>query len=114
MIVWNMSQDEDGEVTLDKLNEFVFVEEDEVEDPEYSEESSGESDDSLEYESEDDGPRREYDLRAPACHSYALADDIKPVTVKFEWDQLIVAHEEGDVTLEKLKELVFEEEDDDE
>jgi len=105
---------EDGEVTLDKLKEFVFVEEDEIEDPEYSEESSGESDDSLEYESVDDAPRREYDLRAPGSHSYELADDIKPVTVKFEWDQLIVPHEEGDVTLEKLKELVFEEEDDDE
>jgi len=105
---------EDGEVTLDKLNEFVFVDEDEVEDPEYSEESSGESDDSLEYESENDSPRREYDLRAPASLSYELADDIKPVTVKFEWDQLIVPHEEGDITLEKLKELIFEEEDDDE
>merc|ERR1719315_785644 len=114
MIVWNMSQDEDGEVTLNKLNEFVFVDEDEVEDPEYSEESSGESDDSLEYESENDSPRREYDLRAPAIHSYEVADDIKPVTVKFEWDQLIVPHEEGDITLEKLKELIFEEEDDDE
>merc|ERR550519_441641 len=41
-------------------------------------------------------------------------DNSKPVTVKFEWDQLIVSHEEGDVTLEKLKEFVFEEDDDDE
>merc|ERR1719315_525700 len=112
MIVWNMSQDEDGEVTLNKLNEFVFVDEDEVEDPEYSEENSGESDDSLEYESENESPRREYDLRAPASLSYELADDIKPVTVKFEWDQLIIPHEEGDITLEKLKELIFEEDDD--
>jgi len=105
-------QDED--VTLDKLKEFVFVDEDEAEDPEYSEESSGESEDSLEYESENEAPR-EYDLRAPAIdHSYEVADDIKPVTVKFEWDQLIVPHEEGDVTLEKLKEFVFEDDDDDE
>merc|ERR1719369_903029 len=114
MIVWNMSQDEDGEVTLDKLNEFVFVDEDEVEDPEYLEESSGESDDSLEYESENESPRRKYGLRTPVSLSYELADDIKPVTVKFEWDQLIVPHEEGDITLEKLKALIFEEEDDDE
>jgi len=105
---------EDEDVTLDKLKEFVFVDENEIEDPEYSEESSGESDDSLEYESEDNAPRREYDLRVSASHSYEVVDDIKAVTVKFEWDQLIVPHEEGDVTLEKLKELVFEEEDDDE
>ena len=39
---------------------------------------------------------------------------MKPVTVKFEWDQLIVPHEEGDVTLDKLKELVFEDDDEDE
>jgi len=106
---------EDGNVTLDKLKEFVFDDEDEAEDPEYSEESSGESDDSLEYESENETPRREYDLRAPAIdHSYEVVHDLEPVTVKFEWDQLIVPHEEGDVTLEKLKEFVFEDDDDDE
>jgi len=105
-------QDED--VTLDKLKEFVFVDEDEAEDPEYSEESSGESEDSLEYESENEAPR-EYDLRAPAIdHSYEVADDIKPVAVKFEWDQLIVPHEEGHITLEKLNEFIFEDDDDDE
>jgi len=107
---------QDGDVTLDKLKEFVFVDEDEAEDPEYSEESSGESEDSLEYESENEAPR-EYDLRAPAIdHSYEVVDmdDIKPVTVKFEWDQLIVPHEEGDITLEKLNEFVFEDDDDDE
>jgi len=104
---------QDGDVTLDKLKEFVFVDEDEAEDPEYSEESSGESEDSLEYESENEAPR-EYDLRAPAIYHYEVADDIKPVTVKFEWDQLIVPHEEGDITLEKLNEFVFEDDDDDE
>jgi len=104
---------EDGDVTLDKLKEFVFVEEDEAEDPEYSEESSGESDDSLEYESENEAPR-EYDLRAPASCSYEVAGNMKPVTVKFEWDQLIVPHEEGEVTLDKLKEFVFEDDDEDE
>jgi len=105
---------EDGDVTLDKLKEFVFVEEDEALDPEYSEEEiSGESDDSLEYESENEAPR-EYNLRAPASSSYEVADDLKPVTVKFEWDQLIVPHEEGDVTLDKLKEFVFEDDDEDE
>jgi len=104
---------EDGNVTLDKLKEFVFVEEDEAEDPEYSEESSGESDDSLEYELENEAPR-EYDLRAPVSHSYEVTDYMKPVTVKFEWDQLIVPHEEGDVTLDKLKEFVFEDDDEDE
>jgi len=106
---------EDGVVTLDKLKEFIFEDEDEAEDPEYSEESSGDSEDSLEYESENEDPPREYDLRAPAIdHSYEVVDNSKPVTVKFEWDQLIVPHEEGDVTLEKLKEFVFEEDDDDE
>jgi len=105
---------EDGDVTLDKLKGFVFVDEDEAEDPEYSEESSDESDDSLEYESENESPRQ-YDLRAPAInHCYEVSDSIKPVTVKFEWDQLIVPHEEGDVTLEKLEEFVFEDDDDDE
>jgi len=106
---------EDGVVTLDKLKEFIFEDEDEAEDPEYSEESSGDSEDSLEYESENEDPPREYDLRAPAIdHSYEVVDNSKPVTVKFEWDQLIVPHEEGDVTLEKLKEFVFEDDDDDE
>jgi len=106
---------EDGNVTLDKLKELVFDDEDEAEDPEYSEESSGESEDSLEYESENETPRREYDLRAPAIdHSYEVVYDLEPVTVKFEWDQLIVPHEEGDVTLDKLKEFVFEDDDDDE
>ena len=38
-------------------------------------------------------------------------DDLKPVTVKLEWEQLIVPHEEGAVTLEKLNEFVFEDED---
>ena len=38
-------------------------------------------------------------------------DDLKPVTVKLEWEQLIVPHEEGAVTLEKLNEFVFEKDD---
>merc|ERR1719309_426528 len=103
---------EEGNVTLDKLKDLVFVEEDD-EDPEYVE-SSGESEDSLEYEFENDAPPREYNLRAtgftPSCDGF----DLKPVTVKFEWDQLIVSHEEGEVTLDKLNEFVFEDEEDDE
>jgi len=100
---------EKGDVTLEKLKDFVFVEEGDDEDPEFVE-SSGESEDSLEYESEHESPSREYDLRAPSVTSYDV-DDLKPVTVRLEWEQLIVPHEEGDVTLDKLKEFVFEDED---
>ena len=63
--------------------------------------------------SEHETPCREYDLRVPTATTYAV-DDLKPVTVKLEWEQLIVPHEEGAVTLEKLKEFVFEVDDDDE
>jgi len=101
---------EKGAVTLEKLQEFVFVDDEgDDEDPEYVE-SSGESEDSLEYESENETPCREYDLRAPTATTYDM-DDLKPVTVKLEWDQLIVPHEEGPVTLDTMKEFVFEEED---
>jgi len=103
---------EKGDVTLEKLKDFVFVEEGDDEDPEFVE-SSGESEDSLEYESEHESPSREYDLRAPSVTSYDV-DDLKPVTVRLEWEQLIVPHEEGAVTLDKLKEFVFEDEDVDE
>jgi len=101
---------EKGPVTLQKLQEFVFVDDEgDDEDPEYVE-SSGESEDSLEYESENETPCREYDLRVPTATTYAV-DDLKPVTVKLEWEQLIVPHEEEFVTLDKLKEFVFEDED---
>jgi len=104
---------EEGNVTLEKLKDFVFADEEDDEDPEYVE-SSGESDDSLEYEFENEAPIREYNLRAtgftPSCDGL---EDLKPVTVKFEWDQLIAPHEEGEITLEKLIEFVFEEEEDD-
>merc|ERR1719369_1489953 len=40
--------------------------------------------------------------------------NMNPVAVKFEWDQLIVPHKEGSVTLDMLKECVFEDEDDNE
>jgi len=101
---------EKGDVTLEKLQEFVFVDDEgDDEDPEYVE-SSGESEDSLEYESENETPCREYVLRAPTTTSYDM-DNLKPVTVILEWEQLIVPHEEGAVTLEKLNEFVFEEED---
>jgi len=100
---------EKGDVTLEKLKDFVFVDEGDDEDPEFVE-SSGESEDSLEYESEHEAQCREYDLRAPSVTSYEV-DDLKPVTVRLEWEQLIVPHEEGDVTLDKLKEFVFEDED---
>merc|ERR1719315_60696 len=46
--------------------------------------------------------------------SFDEVKDLKPVTVKFEWDQLIVPHEEGDVTFDKLNEFVFEDEEDEE
>jgi len=101
---------ENGAVTLDKLNEFVFVDEGDDEDPEYVE-NSDESEDSLEYLSEYETPCRDYDLRAPMNTTSCGVDDLKPVTVRLEWEQLIVPHEEGDVTLDKLKEFVFEEED---
>jgi len=105
---------EESNVTLDKLKDFVFADEDADEDPEYVE-SSAESEDSLEFELENEAPHREYGLRAPgATPSCEGMDDLKPVTVKFEWDQLIVPHEEGDVTLDKLNEFVFEVEDEDE
>jgi len=104
---------EKGAVTLEKLQDFVFVDDEgDDEDPEYVE-SSGESEDSLEYESENETPCREYDLRAPMTTTYDM-DDLKPVTVKLEWEQLIVPHEEGAVTLDKLKDFVFEDEDVDE
>jgi len=101
---------ERGDVTLNKLNEFVFVDEGDDEDPEYVE-SSGESEDSLEYLSENETPFHKYDLRTPLKTTSCDVDDLKPVTVRLEWDQLIVPHEEGDVTLDKLKDYVFEEED---
>jgi len=101
---------EKGAVTLDKLNEFVFVDEGDDEDPEYVE-SSDESDDSLEYLSETEIHCHDYDLRVPMSTTSCTVDDLKPVTVRLEWEQLIVPHEEGDVTLDKLKEFVFEEED---
>jgi len=101
---------EKGDVTLNKLKEFVFVDESDDEDPEYVE-SSGESEDSLEYLSENETPCRDYDLRAPMKTNSCDVDDLKPVTVRLEWEQLIVPHEEGDVTLDRLKEFVFEEED---
>jgi len=105
---------EEGNVTLDKLKDFVFADEDDDEDPEYVE-SSAESEDSLEFELENEAPRREYDLRAPgATPSSDGMDDLKPVIVKFEWDQLILPHEEGDVTLDKLNGFVFDVEDEDE
>jgi len=105
---------EKGDVTLDKLKEFIFVDEGENDDPEYVEDS-GESEDSLEYESENDTPNRDYYLRAPGvASSFEVVDNLEPVTVKFEWDQLIVPHKEGFVTLDMLKELVFEDEDDNE
>jgi len=100
---------ETGEVTLEKLHEFIFVDEGEDDDPEYVE-NSGESDDSLEYESENETPPREYELRATAS-TISCDVDLKPVTVNMEWEQLIVPHEEGAITLEKLKEFVFEDED---
>merc|ERR1712215_60982 len=59
---------EKGDVTLDKLKDCAFADEGDHEDPEYVEES-GESDDSLEYESENETPSREYDLRAPGITS---------------------------------------------
>jgi len=103
---------EEVDVTLDKLKDFVFVDENEDEDPEYVE-SSAESEDSLEFETE--ALTRDYDLRAPGISpSFDGVNDLKPVTVKVEWDQLIVPHEEGDVTLDKLNEFVFEEEEDEE
>jgi len=101
---------EKGDVTLNKLKEFVFVDEGDDEDPEYVE-SSGESEDSLEYLSENETTCRDYDLRAPMNTTSCDMGDLKPVTVRLEWEQLIVPHEEGDVTLEKLNEFVFEEED---
>jgi len=102
---------EKGAVTLEKLQEFVFVDDEgDDEDPEYVE-SSGESEDSLEYESDNETPCRGYDLRAPTTITSCDVDDLKPVTVKLEWEQLIVPHEEGAVTLDKLKEFVFEDED---
>jgi len=102
---------EKGAVTLEKLQEFVFVDDEgDDEDPEYVE-SSGESEDSLEYESDNETPCRGYDLRAPTTTTSCDVDDLKPVTVKLEWEQLIVPHEEGAVTLDKLKEFVFEDED---
>jgi len=105
---------EEGNVTLDKLKDFVFADEDDDEDPEYVE-SSAESEDSLEFELENEAPHREYDLRAPgATPSSDGMDDLKPVIVKFEWDQLILPHEEGDVTLDKLNGFVFDVEDEDE
>jgi len=100
---------EKGDVTLEKLKDFVFVEEGDDEDPEFVE-SSGESEDSLEYESEHETLCREYDLRAPSVTSFDV-EDLKPVTVRLEWEQLIVPHEEGAVTLDKLKDFVFEDED---
>jgi len=104
---------EKGAVTLEKLHDLVFVDDEgDDEDPEYVE-SSGESEDSLEYGSENETPCREYDLRAPLITTYNM-DDLKPVTVKLEWEQLIVPHEEGAVTLDKLKDFVFEDEDVDE
>jgi len=105
---------EEGNVTLDKLKDFVFADEEDDEDPEYVE-SSGESEDSLEYEFENEAPIREYNLRprgsTPSCDGLK---DLKQVTVKFEWDQLIAPHEEGEITLEKLNEFAFEDEEDDE
>ena len=57
-------------------------------------------------------PRHEYDLRASSIiHTYEVADNIKPLAVKFEDDQLVVPHEDGVVTLDKLKEFIFEDED---
>jgi len=103
---------EKGDVTLDKLKDCVFADEGDHEDPEYVEES-GESDDSLEYESDNETPSRDYDLRAPGVtKSYEVVDDLEPVTVKLEWDQLIVPHKEGSVTLDNLEKFVFEDEDD--
>merc|ERR1739844_680098 len=62
--------------------------------------------------SENETPSREYDLRAPGITStFEVVEDHEPVTVKFEWDQLIVPHKEGSVTLDMLKEFVFEDED---
>jgi len=104
---------EEGNVTLDKLKDLIFAEEEDDEDPEYVE-SSGESEDSLEYEFENDAPCREYNLRAPGLTPSSDMFDLKPVIVKLEWDQLIVPHEEGEVTLDKLNEFVFEDEEDDE
>jgi len=105
---------EEGNVTLEKLKDFVFVDENDDEDPEYAESSAG-SEDSLEFEFENEVPTREYDLRAPGfTPSCDGVDDLKPVVVKFEWDQLIVPHEEGDITLDKLNEFVFEDEEDEE
>merc|ERR1712215_109094 len=101
-----------GDVTLDKLKDRIFADEGDYEDPEYVEDS-GESEDNLEYESENETPSREYDLRAPGITStFEVVEDHEPVTVKFEWDQLIVPHKDGSVTLDILKESVFEEEDD--
>jgi len=105
---------EKGDVTLDKLKDCIFADEGDYEDPEYVD-NSGESEDSLEYESENEPPKREYDLRAPGITStLKVVGDHEPVAVKFEWDQLIVPHKEGSVTLEILKESVFEEEDENE
>jgi len=105
---------EKGDVTLDKLKDCIFADEGDHEDPEYVEDS-GESEDSLEYESENETTSREYDLRAPGITTtFEVVEDHEPVTVKFEWDQLIVPHKEGSVTLDILKESVFEVEDDNE
>merc|ERR1712215_668190 len=101
-----------GDVTLDNLKDCIFADEGDHEDPEYVEDS-GESEDSLEYESENETLSREYDLRAPGITStYEVVEDHEPVTVKLEWDQLIVPHKEGSVTLDNLEKFVFEDEDD--
>ena len=61
-------------------------------------------------------PRHEYDLRVSASStlSYEVADYVKPFRARLESDELIVPHEKGDVTLEKLKDFVFVDEGDDE
>ena len=53
-------------------------------------------------------PRHEYDLRVSAfTHSYEVAENVKPFRARLESDELIVPHEKGAVTLEKLQEFVF-------
>ena len=60
-------------------------------------------------------PLHDYDLRVSASTlSYEVADNIKPITISVESDELVVPHEEGNITLDKLKDFVFVDENDDE
>ena len=60
--------------------------------------------------SEYETPSHDYDLRAPMIRTYDV-EDLTPVTVELEEGQLIVPHEEGAVTLDKLEGFIFEDED---